>query len=137
MAAENTGSVVRGILGIQEPLEVNAFKYTPAGIVICDEDGTIYRTNYAAQEMLDSPYPLDGESVHQFIENPEHPKMLRDFVRHPNRAKEKLADGRAVVGKTLNGDPLTVRIYLGHTMWEQTRLAIAVLCPCCECEDET
>jgi PAS domain-containing protein len=128
-----TGGMTRAMLGLQEPIEVTAFRSAPVGIVLCEAEGVIVATNFMAQQMLESPYPLTGESVHQFIDNPDHPEWVRNFISNPSRASRKLLDGRVVVGKTMSGNPLKVHIYLGHTMYESVRLAIAILCPACEC----
>ena len=122
-----TGSSIRGILGIQDPIEVVTFRAAPVGIIVADADGIIYMSNRKAEEMLASPYPLQGNSVHEFVENPQHPDWVREFVDQPSRAAVDLGRGRPVIAKTMEGNPIEVYVTLGHTMFDGTRLAIAIL----------
>ena len=100
--------------------------------MIADADGTIYMSNREAEEMLNSPYPLQGASVHQFVKSELHKDMVKEFVLHPSAASKGVMDARPVTAQTIDGQPLDVIIRLGHTMFDGTRLAIAALSrPCC------
>ena len=126
-----TSSSIRGILGIQDPIEVVAFRAAPVGVVVCDAEGTIFMSNREAEHMLNSPYPLQGASVHQFVNNPDHKELVKQFVESPSAAKRHVMDARPVKAQTLDGESIDLIIRLSHTMYDGVKLAIAAIArPC-------
>lgn len=126
----NMASSIRQAVGLVDPIGQAFFESTPVAMIICDADGIIYAANLAAHQLFETSFPLQGESIHQLVDHPNHPALVKEFVENPRAFGTRVSGGRCVTGKTMSGEPINVCIYLGHTLWENTRLANAVILRC-------